>query len=168
MIVGESATAQGLIDAEHVGLVAVVDVAVGALHEHGVLVGHRGIGKVVVGAAAGLLLEVVAGLLLVVEVEPGSGGIGGAAAGGAEVLAVEYLAVDDLPAHVGGRGGGGVGVAVETDLAGGTDEVEQLAALHGGEIYLHRGGVPGGAAHGGGGGAGGDGNDCVVELIIDN
>ena len=164
---GESAPAQGLVDAEHVGLVAVVDVAVGALHEHGILVGQCGIGEVVVGAAAGLLLEVGAGLLLVVEVEPVGGGIGGGASGGAEVLAVQDLTVDDLPAHIGGRGGSGVGVAVEADLAGGADEVEQLAALHGGEVDLHGGGIPGRAAHGGCGGAGGDGNDGVVDLRIE-
>ena len=163
VVVVESAAPQGLVDAEHVGLVAVVDEAVGALHEHGILVGQCGIYEVVVGAAAGLLAEVGVGLLLVVKVEPGGVGVGGAPAGGAEVLAVDDLVVDDLPAHVGRGGGGGVGVAVEGDLAGGADEVEQLAALQGGEVDLHGGGIPGGAAHGGSGRAGGDGDDGLIK-----
>ena len=163
VVVVEAATPQGLIDAEHVGLVAVVDVAVGALHEHGVLVGSGWIREVLVGAGTGLLAEVGVGLLLVVEVEPGGVGVGGAPAGGAEVLAVDNLVVDDLPAHVGRGGGSGVGVAVESDLAGGPDEVEQLAALQGGEVDLHGGGIPGGAAHGGCGRAGGDGDDGLIK-----
>ena len=166
MIVGESAPAQGLIHAEHVGLVAVVGGILGALHEHGVLVGHRGIDEVLAGASAGLLIEVFAGLLLIVEVEPGGIGVGGASACASKVLAVLDLVVHNPPMYVGGGSGSGVGVAIETDFARGSYEVEQIAALHGREIDFHRGGVPGRTAHDGRVGAGSDGDDGLVESLI--
>ena len=161
VVVGVSTTTQCLVDTEHVGLVAVVDIAVAALNQDGILVGALGVDEVLIAASADLLHKVVAGALLVVEEEPGSAGVGGAATRATEVAAVEYLAVHNLPLHIGGCRGGSVGVAVEAYLARGTDEVHQLSLLHSREIHLHRCGAP---CRTGCFGRAGNGNDGLIDI----
>ena len=141
VVVVVAVSLQHLVDAQHVGLVAVVLPPVAALHQHGVLVGE---GRIVDGRQA-LVVFVVESLFgILYQIVPRCQHLTrlGTAFGTVVGLVVNVPVIDN-PVDVGGVQGGGVALAVELHRSRGTLEAKQLSLFEGREVDFHTRLAPG-------------------------
>ena len=135
MVVTVAVSLQHLIDAQHVGLVAVVAPPVAALHQYGVLTGEVGIGD---GGDSLFVSAVEQFLGILHDVVPRSQRLRclGIAFGAIIALMIQMAFVDD-PVDVGGVQSSRVALAVELHRATSTFESQQQPLFERREIELH-------------------------------